>query len=211
MRANRCLLLLGVVSLLCSLGCIQRTMVIRSEPSGAPVWVDQTYVGRTPVNLPFVFYGFRKVQVGPIRGEAEEPAVKTPAAEERKPQEAAAPATETAAETRPEGSEAEKEIKMDDGRPIKEVVGRKVTYRKVVQLVDVKAPLWDRFPLDFFSNCLWPFPVHHKAEFDFKLKPAAAEPEGMAEAERAKKVYKRAELFRQRAASAVPENLPPLP
>ncbi len=39
-------------------GCVQRTMAIRSEPSGAAVWVNSRYVGQTPVErLDFTHYG----------------------------------------------------------------------------------------------------------------------------------------------------------
>jgi len=44
-------------------------MFIRSEPSGAPVWVDEQYVGETPVDWSFAHYGWRRVRIGPVRDE----------------------------------------------------------------------------------------------------------------------------------------------
>jgi hypothetical protein len=46
--------------------CVTRRIAIRSTPPGAPVWLDEKYVGKTPVDVPFVHYGKRKLQVGPI-------------------------------------------------------------------------------------------------------------------------------------------------
>ncbi len=44
-------------------------MMIRSDPPGAPVWIDQQYAGETPLDHEFAHYGTRAVRVGPIRGE----------------------------------------------------------------------------------------------------------------------------------------------
>ena len=38
-------------------GCVERKMVITSEPAGALVYVSQVEIGRTPVTLPFTWYG----------------------------------------------------------------------------------------------------------------------------------------------------------
>jgi hypothetical protein len=38
-------------------GCVERKMVITSEPAGAVVYVSQEEIGRTPVELPFTWYG----------------------------------------------------------------------------------------------------------------------------------------------------------
>lgn len=42
-------------------GCVERKMVIRSEPREALVFVDGEKVGQTPCDLPFTFYGTRKI------------------------------------------------------------------------------------------------------------------------------------------------------
>jgi hypothetical protein len=38
-------------------GCVEREMTITSEPSGALVFVSDREIGRTPVTLPFTWYG----------------------------------------------------------------------------------------------------------------------------------------------------------
>lgn len=38
-------------------GCIEREMTITSEPDGALVYVSDVEVGRTPVTIPFTWYG----------------------------------------------------------------------------------------------------------------------------------------------------------
>jgi len=62
---------LALPALLCiaalSCGCVERVMVVRSEPPGAPVWVDRRYVGKTPLEYRFSHYGARLVRVGPLR------------------------------------------------------------------------------------------------------------------------------------------------
>ena len=52
-------LLLAVPLLLC--GCVQRTLVIESEPPGAEVWMDGEKSGVTPLRLPFSHYGGREI------------------------------------------------------------------------------------------------------------------------------------------------------
>jgi len=50
-------------------GCVERKLLIRSEPSGAPVSIDERQVGSTPVEYEFSHYGTRRVRVGPVRDE----------------------------------------------------------------------------------------------------------------------------------------------
>jgi len=38
-------------------GCLEREMIISSQPPGALVWVSDVEVGRTPVTFPFTWYG----------------------------------------------------------------------------------------------------------------------------------------------------------
>jgi hypothetical protein len=38
-------------------GCLERQMTITSQPAGALVYVSDVEVGRTPVTLPFTWYG----------------------------------------------------------------------------------------------------------------------------------------------------------
>lgn len=42
-------------------GCVERQLVIYTEPTDALVIVDATEVGRSPATMPFTFYGTRKV------------------------------------------------------------------------------------------------------------------------------------------------------
>jgi hypothetical protein len=44
-------------------GCIRRTISIDSEPRGAIVWLNDEEVGRTPVTVPFTFYGTYDVRL----------------------------------------------------------------------------------------------------------------------------------------------------
>jgi len=44
-------------------GCVQRTISITSEPAGALVWLNDEEVGRTPVAVPFRWYGTYDVRL----------------------------------------------------------------------------------------------------------------------------------------------------
>jgi hypothetical protein len=44
-------------------GCVERTMTITSEPSGALVHLNNREIGRTPVETDFTWYGTYDVQV----------------------------------------------------------------------------------------------------------------------------------------------------
>ncbi|MEX2671699.1 MAG: PEGA domain-containing protein [Phycisphaeraceae bacterium] len=50
------LLLLALLPLT-AFGCVQRTLHITSEPAGALVHLNDEEVGRTPLSVPFIFYG----------------------------------------------------------------------------------------------------------------------------------------------------------
>ncbi len=52
-----------IVLCLLSVGCIQRTISITSEPTGALVYLNDDEVGRTPVTVPFTFYGVYDVRM----------------------------------------------------------------------------------------------------------------------------------------------------
>ena len=55
--------LLLTAACLLSIGCIQRTISITSEPTGALVYLNDEEVGRTPVTVPFTFYGVYDVRM----------------------------------------------------------------------------------------------------------------------------------------------------
>ena len=42
-------------------GCVERALVIESEPPGAEIWVDGERSGTTPARLPFSHYGAREI------------------------------------------------------------------------------------------------------------------------------------------------------
>lgn len=42
-------------------GCVERWMSIKSEPSGAEVYLDGEKIGQTPLRVPFDYYGDREV------------------------------------------------------------------------------------------------------------------------------------------------------
>ena len=42
-------------------------MLVRSEPPGAPVWLDEQPAGVTPLELQFDHYGVRRLRIGPVR------------------------------------------------------------------------------------------------------------------------------------------------
>ncbi|MEM1026983.1 MAG: PEGA domain-containing protein [Planctomycetota bacterium] len=65
-------LLTLMASVLCSAatGCVQRTVTVTSEPPGALVWLNDREVGRTPVTVPFTFYGTYDVR---LEAEGREP------------------------------------------------------------------------------------------------------------------------------------------
>jgi len=60
---KRTFLLLLAVPCLLACGCVQRTISITSEPSGALVYLNDEEVGRTPVTVPFTFYGVYDVRM----------------------------------------------------------------------------------------------------------------------------------------------------
>lgn len=44
-------------------GCVSRSMTIKSEPEGASVYLDDKYIGETPVTIKFKDYGTRGVRL----------------------------------------------------------------------------------------------------------------------------------------------------
>ncbi len=60
---KRTALPLLLVTCLLSVGCVQRTISITSDPPGALVYLNDDEVGRTPVTVPFTFYGVYDVRM----------------------------------------------------------------------------------------------------------------------------------------------------
>lgn len=46
-----------------SLGCVERRLMISSEPAGALVYLNDQEVGRTPLEVPFTWYGTYDVRL----------------------------------------------------------------------------------------------------------------------------------------------------
>jgi hypothetical protein len=44
-------------------GCVQRRMMVRSNPPGAVVYIDDYEIGTTPVAANFTYYGTRKIRL----------------------------------------------------------------------------------------------------------------------------------------------------
>jgi len=44
-------------------GCVERRLIITSEPSGARVWVNDLEIGRTPTETAFKFHGVYDVRL----------------------------------------------------------------------------------------------------------------------------------------------------
>lgn len=55
--------LIAALIALGTLGCVQRTITITSNPTGALVHLNDEEVGRTPLTVPFTFYGTYDVRV----------------------------------------------------------------------------------------------------------------------------------------------------
>ncbi|MBC23914.1 MAG: hypothetical protein CMJ32_08385 [Phycisphaerae bacterium] len=51
------ILLLLVLVMMASTGCVRRKIDITSDPSGARVWLNDREVGRTPIEVDFTYYG----------------------------------------------------------------------------------------------------------------------------------------------------------
>jgi len=59
-------LAIAVLAALALAGCygqVQRTLTIESEPEGARCWLNDNEVGRTPVTVPFTWYGTYNVRL----------------------------------------------------------------------------------------------------------------------------------------------------
>ena len=117
-KNTRSWLLLIPLLLICS-GCVERALVIRTQPVGARVFIDGIDVGTSPVRVPFDFYGTRDILV-----RMEE--------DEKRGERSLAP---------------------------------------VRRIVKLSPPWYQRFPIDFVSENLWPGTLNVIHEEIFVLKP----------------------------------------
>jgi hypothetical protein len=151
------LLTLLVLGSVLSGGCVERKMVIRSEPAGAPVWVNEQYAGTTPLEHPFAHYGVNGLRVGPLRD-------------------------------------------RDD----------KITHLEVESTYDAVHPWYETIGIDFFAEVLYPGKLTDVHEVPVVVLPSAAE-QPQQDLDRASdELIERADEYRQRALTPVPEG-PPSP
>jgi len=62
-RISTLALALAALALAGCYGQVQRTLTIDSEPQGARCWLNDNEVGRTPVTVPFTWYGTYRVRL----------------------------------------------------------------------------------------------------------------------------------------------------
>jgi len=62
MYRKRLLIILMSLNLL-QAGCVRRTISINSDPPGALLWLNGREIGRTPVDVDFLYYGVYDVQL----------------------------------------------------------------------------------------------------------------------------------------------------
>jgi esterase/lipase superfamily enzyme len=56
-------ILLAALAALGAAGCVERELVIRSQPPGARLFLDGEEVGLTPAAIPFRHYGTREIRI----------------------------------------------------------------------------------------------------------------------------------------------------
>jgi len=129
-----------VVIIFVSAGCVTRTITVKTNPPRALVYIDNKLAGESPVAIPFIYYGTRKIVIEKRDGEG------------------------------------------------------RLTHERTTVFEKIKAPVYQFFPLDFFSDVLWPFEIEdeHILSYDLvKLNPPPIK-------EQQEKLLKNAEELRQR-------------
>ncbi|MEX2671370.1 MAG: PEGA domain-containing protein [Phycisphaeraceae bacterium] len=63
MPARNVLLTLALFAVVLAGGCVQRTITVTSDPPEALVYLNDVEVGRTPLRVPFTFYGVYDVRL----------------------------------------------------------------------------------------------------------------------------------------------------
>ena len=140
-----------IALLLASVGCVERLITVRSQPSGALVYLNDEEVGRTPVTVPFTFYGYYDVRLeheGGWMNEAD-----------------AATALGLTVEEVRQRVEAEKL----DGREENGVRQVRVYYTPLWTKKKADAPFWEAPGPDLIAEAVPGNQVH--LEWDFKLEP----------------------------------------
>ncbi len=64
-RKQLCILASTLICLAVTVGCnsVQRRFVVRTAPPGAEVYIDKQFIGRSPVSIPFTYYGTRQIRL----------------------------------------------------------------------------------------------------------------------------------------------------
>lgn len=57
------LLLSAAMLMLTSVGCVRRRLMVRTNPAGATVSIDNQVIGTTPAASSFVYYGTREIRI----------------------------------------------------------------------------------------------------------------------------------------------------
>jgi hypothetical protein len=120
-------------------GCVTRSITVKTNPSNASVYIDNTLIGESPVTIPFTYYGTRKIMI---------------------------------------------ERKDEDGV---------LTHERTIAFEKIKAPVYEIFPLDLFSEILWP----RELKDDHVLSYNLVEIEPLSVKEQQEKMLKNAEELRQ--------------
>lgn len=108
---GRLILICAIATLVFSGGCVKRTLLIKTAPPGAVVYIDERHVGVTPVTWTFYHYG-------------------------------------------------SKEIRLEkDG------------YQTYAEIIKLKPPTYQIFPIDFFADVLWPATIYDRRQAEFPLAP----------------------------------------
>ena len=136
-------LLIISVFLFLSVGCVTRTITVETNPSHAKVYIDNKFVGESPVSIPFTYYGTRKIMI---------------------------------------------EKKDADGV---------LLYERMIAYEKIKTPVYEIFPLDLFSEMVWPLDIHDNHALSYDL----AELDPLPKKELQKKMLKNAEELRQKVNS----------
>ena len=111
--------LLIIFALFLNTGCVERLMQVRSEPTGAQVFLDGRHIGVTPIDVPFDFYGTREVMV------------------------------------------RMEETTLRGDRSL----------APQIRMVELDAPWYEWFPIDFISEHLWPGTIVDQHQVFFALEP----------------------------------------
>lgn len=62
-RSSRIIVALSLLTVVALSGCLRRRMMVRSNPPGAMVYVDNQQIGATPCSTDFVYYGTREIRL----------------------------------------------------------------------------------------------------------------------------------------------------